>query len=279
MRFCSPTTLLVTSGTRATVTVDSFIGLTFTAGSGRSWAAPPSFPGPFFLSWDLERILVVLATLDSSDPPCGPRDSFRFPAGQSRRECPFPEQLKHRPSLEPGTVCVNRHRSAYWHPLSVSQLMHAVLWTTLAALIGSCCIFLFSLWSALWCITRWIRSTHGLHPYHIVGFSRWALCCRRQPVCSLSSPNLANVSLLFATTLAKTRGSGKTNWSSSARTTHLLHFRMELTISAALLDGPFQSTNICSREVLSTCPPGWKMVYSLNMTWPADICRFAAMSS
>ena len=89
----------------------------------------------------------------------------------------------------------------------------------------TCCVFWFSLWSALWWVSRWIRPTHWLHPYHIIGFSRWALCCvprlteshftsfslkkfrkrsdllhsrpeiytqmlshRRQPVCSLSSP-------------------------------------------------------------------------------------------
>ena len=70
-------------------------------------------------------------------PPFGSRNSLLFPAAHSRLECPFPEQLKHRPSLESKTVCTNRHRSVYRHPLSINQLTHAVLWTTLAALIGN----------------------------------------------------------------------------------------------------------------------------------------------
>ena len=131
---------------------------------------------------------MVLATFGSSDPPCGPRDSLRFPAGQSRRECPFPEQLKHRPSLESRTVCVNRHRSAYWHPLSVSQLMHAVLWTTLAALIGSSGFSPSFRWKNLLRLLVFplkrplvdfqMNPVHSLTSplYHIVGFSRGALC-------------------------------------------------------------------------------------------------------
>ena len=41
----------------------------------------------------------------------------------------------------------------------------------------TCCVFWFSLRSSLWWTSRWIRSTHRLHPHCIVGLSRWTLCC------------------------------------------------------------------------------------------------------
>ena len=137
--------------------------------------------------------------------------------------------------------------------------MHAVLWTTLAALIGSSGFSPSFRWKKLLRLLvfplkrplvdlQMIRSTHGLHPYYIVGFSRWALCCvprlteshftsfsvkdfrkrsdllysrpeiyalmlshRRQSARSLSSPQPGQCILIFATTPAKTRGSGNTN--------------------------------------------------------------------
>ena len=155
-----------------------------------------------------------------------------------------------------------------------------------------------------------IRSTHGLHPYYIVGFSRWALCCvprlteshftsfsvkdfrkrsdllysrpeiyalmlshRRQSARSLSPPQPGQCILIFATTPAKTRGSGNTNWSSSARTSYLLHFRMELTMSAALFDGLFQST------IFPLDRPVGRYGVQLEHDLTHDMCRFATMSS
>ena len=152
--------------------------------------------------------------------------------------------------------------------------------TTLLGLAAGPCVVFPGWRRAISPASAW-RSSENVLISCIPGRRSIPKCCLTEDnrYAAWAPPNLASASLIFATTPAKTRGSGKTNWSSSARTTHLLYFRMELTISAALLDGPFQSTNICSREVLSTCPPGWKTVYSLNMTWPADMCLFATRSS